>query len=173
MNVIWLRYSPCSCSELLGLGWVPKGTPELPVFVIYQDGLGMKGAFMTLVWKWTSESVIGSVLYPLSMGFSRQEYWGGYPFPSPADLPNPEIEPGSPALQADFFFTIWAAEEAPYKSLKNSSKLSPFTHFTADKTEAQRDKMISIGSDSDILNTILWNNGKEGLFNLSLKSISK
>ena len=104
MSVIWLRYSPCSCSELSGLGWVPKGTPELPVFVIYQDGLGMKGAFMTLVWKWTSESVIGSVLYPLSMGFSRQEYWGGYPFPSPADLPNPEIEPGSPALQADFFF---------------------------------------------------------------------
>ena len=38
---------------------------------------------------------------PLSMGFSRQEYWSGLPFPSPGDLPNPEIEPGSPALQAD------------------------------------------------------------------------
>ena len=34
---------------------------------------------------------------PLSMGFSRQEYWSGLPFPSP-DLPNPGIEPGSPAL---------------------------------------------------------------------------
>ena len=37
---------------------------------------------------------------PLSMGFSRQEYWSGLPFPSPGDLPNPGIEPGSPALQA-------------------------------------------------------------------------
>ena len=38
---------------------------------------------------------------PPSMGFSRQEYWSGLPFPSPGDLPNPGIEPGSPTLQAD------------------------------------------------------------------------
>ena len=38
---------------------------------------------------------------PLSMGFSRQEYWSGLPFPSPGDLPIPGIKPGSPALQAD------------------------------------------------------------------------
>ena len=38
---------------------------------------------------------------PPSMGFSRQEYWSGFPFPSPGDLPNPGIEPASPALQAD------------------------------------------------------------------------
>ena len=38
---------------------------------------------------------------PLSMGFSRQEYWSGLPFPSPGDLPDPEIEPRSPALQVD------------------------------------------------------------------------
>ena len=38
---------------------------------------------------------------PPSMGFSRQEYWGGLPFPSPGDLPDPGIEPRSPALQAD------------------------------------------------------------------------
>ena len=37
---------------------------------------------------------------PLSMGFSRQEYGSGLPFPSPGDLPDPGIEPGSPALQA-------------------------------------------------------------------------
>ena len=35
---------------------------------------------------------------PPSMGFSRQEYWSGLPLPSPGDLPNPGIEPGSPAL---------------------------------------------------------------------------
>ena len=38
---------------------------------------------------------------PPSMGFSRQEYWSGLPFPSPGDLPDPGIEPGPPAFQAD------------------------------------------------------------------------
>ena len=38
---------------------------------------------------------------PPSMGFSRQECWSGLPFPSPGDLPDPGIEPRSPALQAD------------------------------------------------------------------------
>ena len=38
---------------------------------------------------------------PLSMGFSRQEYWRGLSFPSPGDPPDPGIKPGSPALQAD------------------------------------------------------------------------
>ena len=38
---------------------------------------------------------------PPSMGFSRQEYWSGVPFPSPGDLPDPGIEPRFPAFQAD------------------------------------------------------------------------
>ena len=38
---------------------------------------------------------------PLSMEFSRQEYWSGFPFPSPGDLSNPGTEPGSSALYAD------------------------------------------------------------------------
>ena len=38
---------------------------------------------------------------PLSMGFSRQEYWSGLPFPSPEDLSDPGIKPRSLALQAD------------------------------------------------------------------------
>ena len=44
-----------------------------------------------------------------SMGFSRQECWSGLPFPSPGDLPNPGIEPGSPTVQADS--TVWATRE--------------------------------------------------------------
>ena len=56
-------------------------------------------------WKW-SRSVVsdsatpwtGAHQAPPSMGFSRQEYWSGLPFPSPGDLPNPMIEPQSPAL---------------------------------------------------------------------------
>ena len=53
-----------------------------------------------------------------SMGFSRQEYWNGLSFPSPEDLPNPGIEPRSPALQTD------ALTSEPYKagSEKSSCK---------------------------------------------------
>ena len=41
----------------------------------------------------------------LSMGFPRQEYWSGLPFLSPGDLPNPGMEPLSPALAGEFFTT--------------------------------------------------------------------
>ena len=41
------------------------------------------------------------LVVPLSMGFSRQEHWSGLPFPSPGDVPDPGIEPGSPAFRAD------------------------------------------------------------------------
>ena len=51
---------------------------------------------LTLVTAWTVAHQD-----PVSMGFSRQEYWSGLPFPSPGDLPNPGIELGSPAFQAD------------------------------------------------------------------------
>ena len=50
----------------------------------------------TLVSPWTVAHQV-----PLSMGFSRKEYWSGLPFPSPGDRPDPGIEPGSPALEAD------------------------------------------------------------------------
>ena len=42
----------------------------------------------------------------LSMGFSRQEQWSGLPCPPPGDLPNPGIEPASPALAVGFFTTV-------------------------------------------------------------------
>ena len=50
----------------------------------------------TLATPWTA-----AYQAPPSMGFSRQERWSGLPFPSPWDLPDPGIKPGSPALQAD------------------------------------------------------------------------
>ena len=53
--------------------------------------------FVTL---WT-----GTCQTPLSMGFSRQEYWSGLPFPSPGDLPDPRIESVSLALAGGFFTT--------------------------------------------------------------------
>ena len=58
----------------------------------------------------------------LSMGFSRQEYWSGLPFPSPGDLPDPGVEPRSPALQADSLSSelqgvpkLWGATEKKKK----------------------------------------------------------
>ena len=55
---------------------------------------------------------------PPSMGFSRQEYWSGLPFPSPGDLPDPGIEPRSPALQTDTL-----TSEPPGKPYSLSPKL--------------------------------------------------
>ena len=59
------------------------------------DGVVAKSC-LTLAIPWTV-----TCQAPLSMGFSRQEYWSGLPFPSPRDLPDPGIEPRSPSLQAD------------------------------------------------------------------------
>ena len=69
---------------------------------------------------------------PLSMGFSRQEYWSGLPFPSPGDLPDPGIEPGSPILQADAL-----TSEPPGKPMKEFTQTdtccwpSEFRGFTS------------------------------------------
>ena len=54
---------------------------------------------------------------PLSMGFPRQEYWGGLSFPSPGDLPDPGIKPGSPTSQAEFL-----PSEPPGKQGKKEMK---------------------------------------------------
>ena len=69
------------------------GRFEDVLFIVKVKSLSRFQLFVTL---WT-------VVYqaPLSMRFSRQEYWSGLPFPSPGDLPDPGIEPGSPALESD------------------------------------------------------------------------
>ena len=69
---------------------------------------------------WFSHSVVSNSVTPqtvahqapLSMGFSRKEYWSRLPFPSPEDLPNTGIKPGSPALQADF--SLYELQRSPY-----------------------------------------------------------
>ena len=61
----------------------------------------------------------------LSMEFSRQEYWSGLPFPSPGDLPDLGIKPGSPALQAD------SLPSEPPIGLHNKRKINPGTIFIA------------------------------------------
>ena len=61
---------------------------------------------------------------PLSMEFSRQEYWSGLPFPSPGDLPNPVIEPRSPALQADSLLTELPGNSLIFKFVLINFKLN-------------------------------------------------
>ena len=60
---------------------------------------------------------------PLSMGFPKQEYWSGLPHPSPGDLPDPGIEPTSPALAGGFFITstTWEAHSPPVVMIKKMS----------------------------------------------------
>ena len=74
--------------------WLPPSAPNsLGFWKVKVKSLSRVQLFVTL---WT-------VAYQASpsMGFSRQKYQSGLPFPSPGDLPDPEIEPRSPALQAD------------------------------------------------------------------------
>ena len=70
---------------------------------------------------------------PLSMGFSRQKYWNGLPFPPPEDLPKPRIEPmslDSPAL-ADRFFTTEPPGKISFKySPENVSKVKLTTQLS-------------------------------------------
>ena len=78
------------------------GTHFIIFFKIFHGGGGglVTKSCPALVTPWT-EACQAS----LSMGFSRQEYWSGLPFPSPGDLPDSGIKPGSPALQADYLLT--------------------------------------------------------------------
>ena len=69
---------------------------------------------------------------PLSMGFSRQEYWRGFPFPPPGDHPHPGTElvsPASPALASRFFTTVLPEKASAKAQSYLSSSLSPFPGF--------------------------------------------
>ena len=70
--------------------------PFLPRFPSPLSGASVTKLCPTLVTPWTVAHQA-----PLSMGFPKQEQWSGLPFPSPGDLPNPGIQPRSPALQVD------------------------------------------------------------------------
>ena len=84
---------------------------------------------------------------PSSMGFSRQDYWSGVPLPSPGDLPNPGIEPGSPTWQADalpskppaLIFVLWYPTPVllPGESQGRRSLMgcSPWGHKESDTTK--------------------------------------
>ena len=70
--------------------------PDSKCDIFYGGGGLVVKLCLTLVTPWTVAHQA-----PLSMRFSRQEYWSGLPFPSPGDLPDTGIKPRSPVLQAD------------------------------------------------------------------------
>ena len=72
----------------------------------------------------------GACRVPLSMEFSRQEYWSGLPFPSSGDLPHPGIEPGSPTWQADSLLC-----EPPGKPTLQGGGTNPFPNLNFISTD--------------------------------------
>ena len=66
---------------------------------------------------------------PPYMGFSRQEYWSGLPFPSPGNLPNPGIKPRSPA-SIDRRFTICSTREVQHLAIQLAGHLAPLPQLT-------------------------------------------
>ena len=78
---------------------------------------------------------------PLSMEFSRQEYWSGLQFPSPGDLPNPGIEPSFPTLQADSLLTEPSGKPfcdgAAFRKEPDRPKSQTRHHFPAGATFRQ------------------------------------
>ena len=91
----------------LGYTWVFAKIPKKKkIYIVEHQKItanhskGSEVKLLSRVWLFATSWTIAYQASP-SMGFSRQEYWSGLPFPSLGDLPNPEPEPGSPALEAD------------------------------------------------------------------------
>ena len=86
---------------------------------------------------------------PLSMWFSRQEYWRGLPSPSPGDLPDPVIKPGFPVLQADSL-----PSEPPGKPNRTMGKLNHFTmtFVINNKPSSHYSKTGLSNTESEIVN---------------------
>ena len=70
---------------------------------------------------------------PLSMVFSKQEYWSGLSFPSPGDLPDPGIKPGSPALQADSVLSELPGKPSILSCKQEQFKKNPYTSVSANQ----------------------------------------
>ena len=86
--------------------WFAMEKKQVLYQIGHQDSCWLMGVYGgAIVPLWLSHSVMPDPLdctqAPLSMGFSRQEYWSRLPFPPAEDLPDPGIKPTSPALQTD------------------------------------------------------------------------
>ena len=119
-----LGSSVCGISQARILEWVAssfsRGSPwpkdQTRISCIAANSLLSEtpGKPKSILWRCVIHSVVSNSLWPhgllptqapLSMAFSRQEYWSGLPFPSPRYLPEPGIKPASPSLAGRFFTT--------------------------------------------------------------------
>ena len=91
---------------------------------------------------------------PLSMGFSRREYWSGLPFPPPGDLPDPGIKPRS--LTSPALAGVSSTTSAPWEALK----MSPFLFLR--RSPALLSQAGSRISSADCFALVLWNNKEMG-----------
>ena len=73
---------------------------KLQFSITFTQYVKVKVKSLSRVWLFATPWTVAYQASP-SMGFSRQEYWSGLPFPSPGDLPHPGVKPRSPALEAD------------------------------------------------------------------------
>ena len=111
---------------------IPLQKMLTPIHLSDSGGGGLAAkSYSTLATQWTIACQV-----PLSMGFPRQEYWSGLPFPSPGDFPNSGIELGCPAVQADSFPT-----EPPGKPDSTGVRLHGCP-LSRKETEAQRRKVM-------------------------------
>ena len=82
----------------------------------------------------------------LFMEFSRQEYWSGLPFASPGDLPNPRIEPASPALAGGYFTT--EPSEKPFQAVLGAGNRGR-TSLTGQLHSSSRQEIVSSPREND------------------------
>ena len=85
--------------------WLDNCVPRIDVIECHLRYVFVHAQSLSFVWLFVTLWTIACQA-PLSMGFPKQEYWSGLPFPSPGDIPNPGIEPTfseSPVLAGEFF----------------------------------------------------------------------
>ena len=103
----WSRYPLPSPGNLLNLGIEPKSPALQADFILSEPPGKPQYIVCTVLCSFASIVRLSVTLWTVahqtlqSMGFSRQEYWSGLPCPPPGELPDPGIEPMSPALQVD------------------------------------------------------------------------
>ena len=120
-----------SCVWFFATPWTTTACQAFPVHHKLSEKVKVKVKLLSCVLLFATPWTVAYQALP-SMGFSRQEYWSGFPFPSPGDLPNPGIEPGSPALQALLFYHL-SYQQGPSLTLRaysNSCPLSWWCHPT-------------------------------------------
>ena len=101
--------------------------------------LGCKSESLSHLWLFVTPWTVAPQA-PLSMEFSRQEYWSGLPFPSPGDLLDPEIEPRFPTFQADSLLT-----EPPGQSVGRGLNKGSMTFHRLNPCQERRGDLLHAG----------------------------